>query len=167
MALRLVALYALADLTLAFNYTSNTTIRNSILTALQNDGWNIVNVSVSSADSLASPNQYQINIQANVDNAYSDEYTRQRLTQILANVQMVTNYGVYTTSPYPMFSSVQVQIISNNPNNGITQISPQAVQDNNSFIKNTGLDGFLSGAGITTPLVIGGLLVFLVLYLRK
>lgn len=167
MSQRLVAFYAKASLTFAINYTSEATVRNSILTALQNDGWNVVNVNVVTGNLSLSPNECQITIQANIDNAYSDEYSRQRLTQILANVQMVTNYGVYTTSPYPMFSSVQVQLVVNNPVNDVTQTSQRAINDSNDPLKYTGLNDLLTGAGITAPLVIGGLLVFLVLYLRK
>lgn len=168
MASRLVTIYATCELTPSFNHADTTFVKQEITKALNNDGWNINNVSVNySASSLSFSNVFQVTIQANVDNQYSDEYTRQRASQIINAIPVRTNYGIYQTDYYPLFSSVQTRIVTNRVIDNITQITPSSVSDTQNAIKNLGVDNFLSSAGFTSPLVLGVLFVALFLYLKK
>lgn len=169
MANRYIKLYATCELTPAFNHADTSYIKAAIQTALYNEGFNFTNIAVNySASSLSFSNVFQVTIEGVADSIYSDEAIRQRLTQVISAIPVATNYLIFSTAPYPLFSAVSVQVIvSGKVTDTRTQINQSGVSDTQSAIKNLGLDNFLTGAGLTTPVVIGGLLVLTVLYLRK
>lgn len=167
MSSRLVTIYATCGLTLSLAQVDQVFVKDQITQALFNDGWNVISVSVTNNLSLTSPNTFQIIIQANVDNAYSDEYARQQAARVLSNLLMHTDYGVFNTLPYKMFSSVYVQIVTNRVQNSITETTPQNIADSENVVKNLGLDNFLTGAGFSSPIVLGLGLLLLIWYVKK
>jgi len=168
MADRLIILYATCELTPAFNHVDTTYIKSRVTNALLYEGFDLTDLSVNySASSLSFSSVFQITIKGNASNAYSDEAIRSRIEQVINSLTVATNYGVYITAPYPLFSGVSVKIVSNNVRDSRTEISESNRQGSQNAISNLGLDNFLTGAGLTTPIVVGALAVLLVLYLRK
>lgn len=160
--MRKIVLSVNAGLTFALSYVDTSFIQNQITQALQNDGFNINNVSVS--DTV---NSFNIIIVCFVNDNYSDETTRLRVQKILSEIKTRNDYGIFTGNYYNLFSYVVAQIVEDSSIQ--TTISAQDLASQSSLIGLLGLkpEDVGLGLGLSTPVVVGFGVLLLVLYLRK
>ena len=165
---KFIQIYATCELTPAFNHVSTSDIKNLVGDKLTAAGFEVTNLSVNySASSLSFSNVFQLTLAAYVDNNASDEQTRQYTQSIIGQTQVATNYGLFQTSYYPLFSSVDAKLVTSRVTDSVTQINPSGISDSQSAIKNLGIDNLLTGVGFSSPIALAALAVFLVVYLKR
>jgi hypothetical protein len=149
---RKVNLYVEVVPTFGLYVTDADAKKAQIRAALENDGWDIGQIS--GGEGWFSPNVFGFTIEANVFTNYSNEQIRQSAFNVLDRQTTIINYGV-SNSTIKAFSNINVRIVTGD----VSTINAADI-NNNDFLNNLAL-----GLGVSAPvaLVIGavGIVVFL------
>jgi len=155
-------------------YASGSFASNAVRSALQSGGFIVNNINVVS-ESVAQ--WFYLTAVTQAEDNISAENLRQYAQRLIANHQSTVNYGIFNGSPYNTFEAVDIQVINE-------QTIPKTINYNDigqggilaNLAETLGLGKTTGdnvsktigqGLEISTPILIGAGLLFLLLYLKK